>query len=146
MTKPTGRPIGRPPGKPKTPEPVIVPETPADVPLLEQIEAEYNRLRKTNSTIRKWENELERQKMNVRNAQHQCLIARTALRQQERWLKKRAAEIIRKRSGIKVIAGAQNHQGNVTVFRDDARAKEKQAEEGFARALTPTSPTPPNPS
>lgn len=82
-----------------------------------RFDAIYNAMRAKDVTVRKFERMIAAELAKVAKAQQAVTVATTAIRSQERWLKKKAAAELRQEAGIKTIPGFQGPNESATDMR-----------------------------
>lgn len=113
-----------------------MPDTP-ELSLLDRMNARYNELRKDDSTIRRFEREIQKQTDIMRTAHQVRKVAKLAIREQEKWLKEESAEQIRREAGVKTIPGFASRRESAREFRARINEKLKAANAAGRTQLSP---------
>jgi hypothetical protein len=82
-----------------------------------RFDAIYKEMRAADITVRKFERMIATELSKMAKAQQAVTVATTAIRSQERWLKKKAAILLRKEAGIHTIPGFKGTTETATDMR-----------------------------
>jgi hypothetical protein len=82
-----------------------------------RFQAIYKQMRDGDVTVRKFERVIAAELDRIAIAKQQIIVATTAIRSQERWLKKGAAAQVRAEAGIKTIPGFHGPVESATEMR-----------------------------
>lgn len=82
-----------------------------------RFDAIYDELRAKDSTVRQYERKIASELASINLAKQRISVALSAVRTQERWLKKEAAARLRKEAGVKTIPGFHGPVETATDMR-----------------------------
>lgn len=89
------------PDDPQTPDAAAAPV----IPLPERVEARYRELRAKDRTVRRYESHIAKDLTIIAATKQRISVGLTAIRSQERWLRKEAAAQIGREIGVRPIPG-----------------------------------------
>lgn len=113
-----------------------MPDTPQPA-LGARFDAIYNEMRAKDVTVRQYERKIAAELDVIAHAQQRISLATSAIRSQERWIKKNAAAMLRKEAGVKTIPGFKGPSESATDMRRRINEKFRAVTADALAKITP---------
>jgi dsDNA-specific endonuclease/ATPase MutS2 len=113
-----------------------MPDTPQPA-LGARFQAIYDDMRAQDATVRQYERKIAAELDAINLAKQRISVALSAVRTQERWLKKQAAAQLRKEAGVKTIPGFQGPVETATDMRRRINEKFNSVTADALKKITP---------